>query len=129
MRIKNPGVLIAALVLVTCGVSCGPAKVASQAVIDCVAADRAQITAVMLSFTPLISGDAPDWLGVENRAIAAGETIGGCALAELVQGFLAPPVGRAAPAASNGNLARAALEDFRTQHAGGATFHTPVGDL
>lgn len=113
---------------------CVPAQNAGRAVVDCIATDRTRIDALIVSFAPLLVGEQPNWSSIEQQAIAAGETIGGCALAEVVQQFLAPPASavlptRAAPNAESGLAARAALEDFRTKHAAGATFHSRLGNL
>jgi len=125
-----PRCLVAlALALAPVPAACGAAQHAGPVVIDCLAANRAPIEALILSFAPLIAGDHPDWSTVEQQAIAAGELVGGCALAEVVQAYLAPPPGRMAPAPAPGLAARGALEDFRSKHAGGAAFHTRAGDL
>ena len=108
---------------------CVPAKHAGKAIIDCITADRARIEALIASFQPVLAGDRPDWGSIEAQAVTAGQAIGGCALAETVQAYLAPPVGRRAPSGDSGRSARGALEDFRAVHAGGATFRTSVGNL
>jgi len=123
------GVALASLALALCGVSCAPVKHAGQVVVDCITADQVEIKSLILSFLPMFVGGAPDWTAIEGQAIAAGEAVGGCALAELVQEYLAPPPGRAAPAPAVGQLARTALEDFRVHHAGGAVFRSRMGDL
>jgi hypothetical protein len=107
--------------------ACAPVKNAGTVVIDCTKASAAQTAALLDQLKPLLSGERVDWAEVEGKAIEAGETIGGCVLAELVQGYLggvkATPVGESW-------TARNALEDFRTHHANGATFHTQkYGDL
>jgi hypothetical protein len=105
----------------------GPGPVVVNAVIDCTAQNQDQIKSLIAEFRPLITGDSPDWSAVYQRAKNAGKAIGGCALAELVQDYLgnrnAPP-----PRADSWNALRA-LEEFRAKEAGGATFHTTLGDL
>lgn len=110
--------------------ACGtPAVVTGGAVvIDCLAQDQAQLMELVGSLWAVFTSSG-SWKDVENSAIAAGKDLGGCALAEVVQHYLAPPKGRAAPAGEQGRAARAALEDFRTTQANGATFHTAAGNL
>lgn len=98
-------------------------------VVDCTVADQAQVQALIAELSPLLIGQSPDWTKIEKDAIAAGETIGGCALASVIQAYLAPKAGLAAPDPLTGQLAHAVLEDFRARFAGGATFRTRVGDL
>jgi hypothetical protein len=130
MRTLAP--VLAVLVLAFSAPACGPAApiiaTGGQIVVDCVSQNRDQIEALVGAFWNAITNGA-SWSTVEQQAIANGETLGGCAFAEVVQKFLAPPPGRAAPPAAEGQAARRALEDFRTKHARGATFHTPAGNL
>ena len=102
---------------------CSGVKAAETAVIDCTKASQPAIESLILEFRTLLQGDAPNWSAVESRAIAAGETIGGCALAELIAGMAKPAIARSV------DPGRATLEDFRSRVAGGATFHTATGDL
>lgn len=119
-------------IAVTALISCGPAAPVIAAggaiIVDCISQDRDQIVALGAALWNAVMHGA-SWSEVEKQAIANGETIGGCALAETVQKYLAPPPGRAAPDPDSGRAARAALEDFRGKHARGATFKTPAGDL
>lgn len=105
----------------------GPVPVVTNAVIDCTIQNQSQIAALIAEFRTLISGQAPDWSIVYQRAKNAGKAIGGCALAEIVQEYLgnrsAPPAQADSWNASN------ALERFRREEAGNATFHTAKGDL
>jgi len=106
-----------------------PAVVTGGAVvIDCLQQDQAKLVEIVGSLWAVFSGGG-SWTDVEAQAIAAGKSLGGCALVEVVQKYLAPPRGRAAPPADQGQAARAALEDFRTKQAGGATFKTAAGML
>lgn len=98
-------------------------------VVDCTVADQAQIQALIAELSPILQAKAPDWTTLEKDAIAAGETIGGCALAAVIQGYLAPKAGVAAPDPLNGQIAHAVLEDYRARYANGSTFRTPHGDL
>jgi hypothetical protein len=105
----------------------GPIPVVVNAVVDCTLANQDQITALIGEFKTLLSGQMPNWSAIYQRAKSAGKSIGGCALAELVQDYLgnrtAPP-----PQADSWN-ANSALERFRREEAGNATFHTAKGDL
>jgi hypothetical protein len=105
----------------------GPGPVVVNAVIDCTVQNQSQITALIAEFKTLLVGQLPDWSAIYQRAKNAGKAIGGCALAELVQGYLgnraAPP-----PMADSWN-ANNALERFRREEAGNATFHTAKGDM
>lgn len=110
--------------------ACGPVAVgagagrAKVAVIDCTKADAGQIAAVLAGFAPLLRGSAPDWKAVEANAIAAGTTIGGCALQELWESYTSPKLALTGMSDGRGAVAQVVLEDFRTNHAGGATFAT-----
>ncbi|MEX2716769.1 MAG: hypothetical protein Q6370_010750 [Candidatus Sigynarchaeota archaeon] len=98
-----------------------------NAIIDCTLQNQEQITQLIAEFRPLLEGARPDWQVVYQRAKNAGKAIGGCALAQLVQEYLgnraAPP-----PQADSWNAFRA-LERFRREEAGNATFRTAAGDL
>lgn len=122
--------------------SCGAAQHGGAAVINCIGEDigttPALDVATVLAIANLLAttktqctpaGGALDWACVEAAAINHGKVIGGCAISELVQEYLTPAAGRAAPPAESGRAARAALERFRVEHAGGATFHTAAGNL
>jgi len=107
---------------------CSTAKHAGNAVIDCVAADRAKIEATIIELGTKTKPDGSrDWSAIAADAIANGVEIGGCALAEFVQSYLAPATGVKAP--SDSLEARQTLEQFRTTKAGGATFKTRLGAL
>ena len=69
------------------------------------------------------------WSKVKDDAITAGVNIGGCALAEYVQRYLAPGVGRKAPPPELAAAARDTLESYRDEYANHATFRTLEGDL
>jgi|KBSSwiStaDraftv2_1062776.scaffolds.fasta_scaffold00132_20 hypothetical protein len=125
---------LVALLVVSLGLSmqpaCGtPAVVTGGAVvIDCLAQDQTQLMELVGSLWAVFTSSG-SWKDVESQAITAGKDLGGCALAEVVQHYLAPPKGRAAPAGEQGRAARAALEDFRATQANGATFKTAAGNL
>ena len=97
-----------------------------QAVIDCLGADQAQLINLATELRPLMFGDKPDWSGLYNKAKQNGKLLGGCVLSELVQDYLSAKT--ATPVDSTW-AARGVLEQFRTEVAGGATFHTKAGDL
>lgn len=105
-----------------------PVVAAGGIVIDCVSSDDAKISTLVSKLWQAIANGG-SWTAVEQQAIASGQAIGGCALAEVVQRYLAPPVGKAAPDPENGRQARAVLEHFRATYARGATWHTTSGDL
>jgi hypothetical protein len=108
--------------------SCTGPKSPGQVVIDCTKADAAQTIALLDDLKPLLSGNPVSWSAIEAKAIAAGETIGGCVLAQLVQNALSSTSVAAVPV-ENTWMARGALEDFRSRVANGATFHTAKGEI
>lgn len=120
-------VLVVLLALGSLGASCPNPPPVKPALIDCTIQNQDRIADLLAEFRPLISGDAPDWGAVYQRAKQAGRVIGGCALAELVQGYLgnkaAPP-----PQVDSWN-AYGTLERFRRDEADDATFRTSIGDL
>ena len=99
----------------------------AHAIIDCAKQNQDDIGAVISGLRPLLDGDRPDWGRMYDDAKAAGASIGGCALAELVQRYLAPAPGRMAPAPELGHAARDTLERFRAAVANGASFRTADG--
>lgn len=105
----------------------GPVGPVVNAVIDCTVQNQDQISQLIGEFRPLISGDAPDWAAVYQRAKNAGKAIGGCALAQLVQEYLGNRT--APPAQADSWNAYNTLERFRREEAGNATFKTAAGDL
>jgi len=105
-----------------------PVVAAGEIVIDCVSGDGAKIGDLVAKLWAAIASGG-SWTAVEQQAVASGQAIGGCALAEVVQRYLAPPPGRAAPDPESGRQARATLEHFRVVYARSATFHTPAGNL
>lgn len=106
--------------------ACGPAKNPTVTIIDCTKADAAQTAALLDELKPLLAGNSIDWTAVEAKAVSAGETIGGCVLATIVQDTLG---GTKATPVDNSWAARTALEDFRSHHANGAIFHFANKDL
>jgi len=115
------------LALFTACPGTGPVGPAVNAIIDCTVENQDQITSLIAEFQPLIIGQAPDWPAVYQRAKQAGKTIGGCAIAQVVQNYLsnrsAPPTGTVRQEALD------TLEKFRSVEAGGATFKTAAGNL
>ena len=104
----------------------GPTPIAG-AIIDCTIQNKDQIGLLLAEFRTLLSGQAPDWSVIYQRAKTAGKAIGGCALAEIVQEYLG---NRAAPPAQADSWnAFQALERFRREEASNATFRTEKGDL
>jgi hypothetical protein len=98
-----------------------------NAIVDCTIENQDRISALVAEFTPLISGQLPDWPAVYQRAKQAGKAIGGCALATLVQNYLGNR--SAPPSQADGWNSYNTLERFRREEAGNATFHTAAGDL
>lgn len=110
--------------------ACGAPVVAAggAVVIDCLVKDRTELANLVGSLWSVFTSGG-SWKDVENAAIAAGKELGGCALAEVVQHYLSPPAGRAAPRGELGRQARFALEDYRSRYVNGATFKTSLGQL
>jgi hypothetical protein len=98
------------------------------AIIDCLAQDQAKIGSLAAELLPLITGANPDWAQFYQKAKDAGVSIGGCVAAELINRYLAPPPGNAAPSPEAGRLARDTMEKLRTDF-GGAKFKTAQGQL
>jgi len=132
-KFRSSGSLVVLLLAFGFGsqMSCAAGPVIASAgpiAIDCIAQDQGKLVELVGSlWSAFTSGGS--WKDVETIAIANGKELGGCAIAAVVQHYLAPPKGRAAPSIESGRQARAALEDFRVTYAGGATFHTRDGDL
>jgi hypothetical protein len=121
---------VSALTLAVCAgaTGCTPVRTAGNAVIDCLAADRARIDTTLADLGTKTRPDGTrDWSAIEADALAAGVVIGGCALAELVESIL-PPAQHAA-ASSDDLAARQTFEHFRSTQAGNATFKTRLGTL
>lgn len=78
------------------------------------------IGALLVELRPLLAFKAPDWGRIYAEAKLHGAIIGGCAIAQLVQAFLS---NRAAPPEETASWdAKRALEQFRLDVAGGASF-------
>lgn len=97
-------------------------------VVDCLQQDQGKIGSLASDLLPLITGQNPDWATFEQRAKDAGLNIGGCVAAELIQKYLAPPPGNAAPSPENGQAARATMDHIRASF-NGARFKTDQGTL
>lgn len=114
------GVAIPAVVTTSCGPS-GPTAVIGQTTIDCTTANLASVASLFSDLkSKILNGGS--WTAVENDAKSAGAAIGGCALVALVQDYLGSK--GSAPDKASGKAAHDALEHFRANVAGGATFHT-----
>jgi len=128
--LKHLHTLLTSLAIVTAGLAtgCSGSKQPGTAVIDCLVADRAKIDALITDLGTKTKPDGSrDWSAIEADALVAGVEIGGCALAEFVESFLAPASGLKAP--SDGVEARQTLEHFRSTKTGGASFKTRFGTL
>jgi hypothetical protein len=115
---------LVALLAIGAGVmstSCGVPAAAGHAVIDCTKADAAQLEAAAVR---LLS--APGWAALESEAIAAGETIGGCALLAVINRYR--PSQSFAPAPAPAPAPHDVVERVRA-HFGGVTWRTASGDL
>lgn len=121
--------LCAGVMLPACSWTRAELRAGGSALIDCAAADHARIDALIADLgTKRRPDGSRDWAAIEAGAIAAGVTIGGCALAELVD---------PAPAASSGLVARvqvagdddgrAALEHARARWGGDVQWRTSAG--
>jgi hypothetical protein len=97
-------------------------------IIDCLQQDQGKLGSLAAELLPLITGSSPDWATFYAKAKAAGVSIGGCVAADLINRYLAPPPGNAAPSPEAGQAARSTMEKLRTDF-GGATFKTSQGTL
>ena len=102
--------------------------VVGHIVVDCLQQDQGRLGSLASELLPLIQGDHPDWATFEQKAEAAGVDIGGCVAAELIQKYLAPPPGNAAPSPEAGQAARATMDHIRARF-NGAKFKTDQGTL
>lgn len=122
--------LVLAFVLVVAA-SCkkcsdNPVGPAVHVVIDCIAQDQGKLGDLAQELLPLIA--TGDWTAFYQKAKDAGVSIGGCVAAELINKYLAPPPGNAAPSPEQGQAARATMDKLRADF-GGATFKTSQGQL
>lgn len=119
--------LLVALSIAFAGCPCkkDPVVVA-HVVIDCLAQNQADMAALAATLLPLIASG--DWTQFYERAKQAGVDIGGCVAADLINKYLAPPPGNAAPTPEQGQAARATMDKLRADF-GGATFKTAQGEL
>lgn len=100
--------------------------VVGKIVVDCLVQNRADMDALKAELLPLITSG--DWTAFYAKAKAAGVNIGGCVAAELINRYLAPPPGNAAPTPEQGQAARATMDKLRADF-NGATFKTDQGEL
>ena len=126
----NRVLLALALVFASSCKDCGkgPIGPAVNVVIDCLMQDQGKIGSLSAELLPLISGASPDWATFYQKAKDAGVSIGGCVAADLINRYLAPPPGNAAPSPEAGQAARATMDKLRADF-GGATFKTSQGTL
>ena len=107
---------------------CRAPQVAGHAIIDCLVADRIKIDALITDLGTKTKPDGSrDWSAIEADALANGIEIGGCAIAEFVETYLAPAPTVKAP--SDSVEARQALEHVRATQAGSPSFKTRLGTL
>lgn len=119
--------LLVALTIAFAGCPCKKeVEPVTKIVIDCIVQDRAKMDALGAELQPLIV--AGDWTTFEAKANGGGVEIGGCIAAELINRYLAPPPGNAAPPAAQGQSARTAMDHVRAKF-NGATFKTTQGVL
>lgn len=100
--------------------------VAGRVIIDCLAQNEGDLASLRAELLPLIM--TGDWTAFEQKAKAAGIDIGGCVAAELINRYLAPAPGNAAPPPEQGIAARETMERLRAGW-NGATFKTSHGEL
>ena len=123
-----PFLIAVSVAFAGCPCKVEPVVPAVVSVIDCLVQDRDRIGSLASELLPLLTGDTPDWATFEQKAKDAGLNIGGCVAAELIQKYLAPPPGNAAPSPENGQSARAAMDRIRANF-NGAKFKTSQGTL
>lgn len=113
--------LLIALLLGTVALqpACGVPATAGHAIVDCTKADKGALEAATVR---LLS--APSWAALEAEAIAAGETIGGCALLAVITSYHPPTVASAAPVPP---VDTHALVERVRAHFGGVTWVTTQG--
>lgn len=132
---KSPGaalpVVLALLIgsgcMVTGGLvisACSAAKNVGTIVIDCAKADAAETSKLLDALKPLLSGQPISWSSIESTAFAAGETIGGCVLAELVESHL---LNTKSVSIEETWLAHGALNDARMRWNPNIVWHTKDG--
>ncbi len=117
--------IFAVLVCGGCSGNTFPSNAGHDA-INCTEGDLTDIVALYQKLRPLLDGASVDWKAIEDQVIGAGERIGGCVIAELVQEYLG---GKKALTVGQSQPARATLEHFRATYAHGSVFHTAHGDL
>jgi hypothetical protein len=123
--------VLAAFVVAGVGCSNGcagapkPTEVVKHTVIDCLAENQEQLAAVAGQMILQI----PNWDAVKQTAIQQGMNLGGCAIAKVVNAYLAPAGGRSAPELDDGGRARAALETVRARAGEHVIYRTELGDL
>ena len=107
---------------------CDSPVVPVAAIIDCLQQDQGKLGSLAAELLPLITGGSPDWATFYQKAKDAGVSIGGCVAADLINRYLAPPPGNAAPSPEAGKLARETMDKLRADF-GGASFKTSQGTL
>lgn len=121
------GVLLLALSIAFAGCPCKKDPVVvGKIVVDCLAQNQDKLAELAAALLPLIA--AGDWTTFYQKAKDAGPSIGGCVAAELINKYLAPPPGNAAPTPEQGQAARATMDKLRADF-NGATFKTAQGEL
>jgi hypothetical protein len=119
--------LFVALSIAFSGCPCKPDPVVvGKIVVDCLVQDKAKMEALAAELLPLIA--TGDWTTFYQKAKDAGVSIGGCVAAELINRYLAPPPGNAAPTPQQGQAARATMDKLRADF-NNATFKTSQGEL
>lgn len=106
-------------------VACTPIHNVVNSIVDCTKTDLPTLQNVLNNLRPLLNGDMPDWSQILSQAESAGTDIAGCAIAELVQGYLSTTKGVSIAASQAANQA---LAKIRAKN-GGATFHFADHDL
>jgi hypothetical protein len=132
------GLAIVALLAIGIGTisvmpACGPVKDAGAATLDCTKLDAGKIATLAGHLAEEIANYVVlakpiDWHALRIEAQDAGIDIGLCAFGPIVNNYLAPAQGRAAPDSASAQSARAEFEALRAA-AGGPTVHTKDGNL
>ena len=127
---------IMALILVSCtdcnGTTPTPNSVLTS-VVDCASPSgdilsRIESEAVKIG-SIVFGSDLDKWNKAEVVAINDGLTIGGCALAQVVNDWITKKSLSTTSAVAEVHDAKTMFESYRTKYAGGATFKTKKGDM
>lgn len=125
------GAALVAFVVASSLVACGPVKdaastVPGSAIIDCTKTNLGELESAAKEIAPLLAGLDPKWDAAADKAKGFAVNVGGCVLFDLAQKYLSK---RQAIDSADSREAYGAIEAYRADVAGGATFRTELGDL